>query len=309
MSNSPASWRADWQRDGFLVLRNVVPPADIALLRAICDRVREQWRADSTPDSEPGGFAFGPKAWVLIHLNHPRYHRGRRDELLTLLNAIAHPLGLAVLKSIYGADPLFMQMNYYMDPAGEGWPGVWHRDCQFFAGGDEKRVLELLLNEADPPRDVHMHIPLIQTQATEVVPGSHKRDDTPEERHVRLHDSSSANMPNALALALNPGDLAFFHVNTVHRGMYTHGVPRRTIAITYSNSAHPRPPTREWMISSRGYAASYQPWFLRPGYLDGLGAEARAFFQRYLDAYGARLTPDLLVPELGEARISYYTAA
>lgn len=200
-----------------------------------------------------------------------------------------------------------MQMNYYVDPVGAGWPGVWHRDCQFFSNGDEARMRELIAAEADPPRDVHMHIPLLPTHATEVVPGSHARYDTTEEFDVRINDNASDRMPHRLPLELQPGDLAFFHVNSIHRGMYLQGVPRRTIAITYSSVTHPRPPTREWLISSRGYAASYQPWFLREGYLNGVQPETQRFFQRFVGAYGPNLTLDLLPPELGAQRIGYYT--
>jgi hypothetical protein len=303
-------WAAEWRRDGFLVLRDVVPPEQVARLRAICDEVYAQWKEVSRPESEPGAFAYGPRAWVLLHLNHPRYHRGAggRGDLTALLDAAASATARAALQAIYGHAPLFMQMNYYVDPAGAGWPGVWHRDCQFFAGGDEERVKAAVAAEAHPPRDVHMHIPLAPTQATEVVPGSHDRYDTPEELDVRMNDSTADRMPGRLPLQLNPGDLAFFHVNSIHRGMYLHGVLRRTIAVTYSSVDFQRPPTRDWLISARGYAASYQPWFLDAGYLDGTAPETQAFFQRYLDAYGATLRRDFLPAELGAERISYYAA-
>lgn len=301
-----ARWQSGWRRDGYLILRNALPAADVDRLRGIAERARDEWQAHSTADSEPGGHAYGPNAWSLLHLNHPRYHAGQHDDLLFVLATIAHPVARLVMRAVFGEEALFMQMNLYVDPAGEGWPGVWHRDCQFFSGGSEDKMRELLFAEADPPRELHMHIPLLPTQATEVVPGSHNRDDTPDERAVRVNDSSSDLMPNALALQLQPGDLAFFHVNSIHRGRYFHGISRRTIAITYSRRSRPRLPTREWMISGKGYVAPYQPWFLQPGYLDGLDAEARAFLQSFLDVYRPYLTPELLVPELGEKRIAYY---
>ena len=50
------------------------------------------------------------------------------------------------------------------------------------------------LREGDPPREVHMHIPLVGTSASEVVPGSHVRSDTPEESRIRQEDSHSDKM-------------------------------------------------------------------------------------------------------------------
>ena len=79
--------------------------------------------------------------------------------------------------------------------------------------------------EADPPRELHMHIPLVATAASELVPGSHRRWDTPEETHIRRNDPKSDAMPGAFRLELEPGDLAFFHVNSLHRGLYYQGVP------------------------------------------------------------------------------------
>lgn len=178
-----------------------------------------------------------------------------------------------------------MQINYYIDPPGETRIGGWHRDCQFYPGADEEAQKRALAEEADPPRELHMHIPLVPTQATEVVPGSHNRWDTPEEFAIRTKDATSDKMPGREIIQLQPGDLAFFHVNSLHRGMYLLGVKRRTIAVTFGRASSPRKATPEWMKAWRGYVATYQPWFLKPGYLDGCAPSTRAFFQRFIDVY------------------------
>jgi len=195
---------------------------------------------------------------------------------------------------------------YYIDPPGETRIGNWHRDSQFFRSGDEEAEHGDIIAEADPPREMHMHIPLVPTAASELVPGSHNRWDTPEERNIRLNDPVNGEMPGALRLNLEPGDLAFFHVNALHRGLYYQGVPRRTIAVTFSRQSEVRKATAETMKAWRGYIATYQPWLLKPGYLDGVSDSARELFERFIDTYRDSWKPEYL-DELGAPRQAYFT--
>jgi len=107
-------------------------------------------------------------------------------------------------------------------------------------------------------------------------------------------------------LQLEPGDLAFFHVNALHRGRYPVGVPRRTIAITYGSRLQPRLATKDYMRLFNGYCATYQPWFLGPHYLDGVTPSARRFFEGFIETYRGSWIPENLIPEIGEGRIAYY---
>jgi len=289
-----------WKDRGYLIVPQVIDPKQIARLYEICEATYEQWKHNSAEDNQPGGWCYRPNGWVMIHLNHPKYYRGRQGDLLELLNAVAAPLVQQILRQIFREESVMLQTNYYIDPPGESWNGNWHRDCQFAAPADDdvKRAIEL---EADPSRTLHMHIPFVPTQATEVVPGSHYRWDTPEEYHVRKNDPHTEHMPNKVAIQLQPGDLAFFHTNTVHRGIYHQGVKRRTIAVTFGRVSYPDRATAAGMKQLRGYVATYQPWFLLPGYLDGCTPAARAYYEKFIDTYRdtwkseylAELTPGL----------------
>ena len=294
-----------WQRDGYLVHRNVFDVALVEQLREICDDALGQWQHQSTAEGEPGKHYYGPDAWIMLHLNHPKYHHPRPQRLATLLNAVADPHILAVLNDIFRETSVLVQINYYVDPP-QSRPAAWHRDSQFYAqftGEDETPSIH---READPPREVHMHIPLVPTAATEVVPGSHLRTDTPEEDSIRRDNPHADDMPNALRLHLEPGDLAFFHVNALHRGRYMQGVPRRTIAVTLNRAADPRPITAAMMEKRTGYVAAYQPWFANPEYLDGCTPAAREFYQRFIDVYREGWRPEYL-KTLHQSLQEYYT--
>jgi len=288
------NYREDWRRQGYLVLPKALDKTRIAELQELSEAAFAQWQQESTEENQPGGYAYGPTAWALLHLNHPRYHRQHPERLPILLDAIAQPKVLGILREIFQAEPTFMQSNLYINPSGEDRIGNWHRDCQFYGPESDAYEERTIAAEADPPRELHMHIPLVPTQVSEVVPGSHTRPDTPEENRIRRHDAFSDDMPGALKLKLEPGDLAFFHVNALHRGQYQKDILRRTIAVTFGSSNFLRPTTAELMKNWRGYSASYQPWIGGEGYLDGVAPETRDFFQNFIALYRDSWKPEYL---------------
>lgn len=298
------NYRKKWQELGYLVIPNAVSNEQVERLREISERAYAQWRDESEPGSEPSNFHYQPSAWALLHLNHPKYYRDSPDDRAFLLDSIAMPFVVDLLDDIFEEEAVFMQSNLYVDPPSQEFHGGWHRDCQFLAQGEEQERIDFFA-EIEPPRELHMHIPLVPTAGTSVVPGSHRRWDTPEEERVRRHDVQGE-MPGALRLQLHPGDLAFFHVNSLHRGHYPVGVPRRTIAVSYGRASAWRPIDADIMRQWVGYRATYQPWFLNQDYLDGVTWGARAFFQRFIDIYSSYWQPEFLVPELGEKRIAYF---
>ena len=295
-----------WQENGYLLLRQALDLDRVARLRQVSDAALEKWQRESRKEVEPNEYAHGPFAWMMLHLNHPKHHGAIDGSLPHLLGAIADPSMLSVVRKLLRDQPLMMQANYYINPSAANKLGGWHRDCQFFDAGSEdaeRRQFEL---EIDPPRELHMHIPLVTTEATHVVPGSHKRWDTPEENRIRRKDSHSDAMPGALKLRMEPGDVGFFHVNALHRGNYAPEIPRRTIAVSWSSAKNRRPITREWLTRWKGYAAPCQPWFLRPGYLDGLSRETREFYQSQIDTLRSEWEQPGLFDDLSPERRSYF---
>jgi len=282
-----------WQRDGYLILRNQLESAMIDRLRDGCDASLQQWQRESTPEGEPGGHCYGPSSWVMLHLNHPKYHHQPPQSRATLLNAVADPRVLSALDDIFREPAVLCQINYYIDPS-ESRPASWHRDSQFFAQSREHEA-ELIARECDPPGEIHMHIPLVPTSLSEIVPGSHARTDTEEESRIR-DQAPTSDLPGALRLELEPGDLAFFHVNALHRGGYPAGVTRRTIAVTFARASHRRVATAESMVQRTGYVATYQPWLLKPDYLEGCRPAAREFYERTIDVYRDSWKRDYLQP-------------
>src|SRR6476660_6734547 len=101
-----------WRAQGYLLLRNVIDKGRVAKLYKTSEAALEQWKS-STPEGEPGGYNYGPDAWVLLYLNHPKYLKNDRKGLVTLLNTVGDPLILAVLRELLAVEPIFGQVNYY----------------------------------------------------------------------------------------------------------------------------------------------------------------------------------------------------
>lgn len=293
--------RDHWESDGYVVLRKAFDDEYVQSLRESAEIAYQQFMLDSRPEVEPQGRSFGPDSWIMSHLNHPRYYRERRQDLVRLMDAIAHPLCVDAARRILGDEPAFVQVNLYVDPS-IGRPGTWHRDCQFRVD-NEADEYESFVAEADPPREIHMHIPLVYSQATAVVPGSHKDWDTPEQLLVRRSLTEGA-MPGGVRINMQPGDLAFFHVNSLHRGFYDDQTPRRTIAVTFVRQDMCRPITTESMLGEI-FPYTFQPWVGEPGYLDGVSPSARSLFESFIRTHGRNWSESnlkLLTPE----RRSYF---
>jgi hypothetical protein len=62
-----------------------------------------------------------------------------------------------------------------------------------------------------------------------VVPRSHRRVRTPEERDITINDPKSHNMPDQLKVTLKPGQTVFYDNNILHRAAYFCANKRSTL--------------------------------------------------------------------------------
>lgn len=268
--------RQQYVTDGYVVVRNVFDKERAARLRAICDKVLEQWRVRNPETGEPGG---KPDATVMRHLNHPGYFAEDPAQLGELMEAVADEKVLTVALSILGEDPLFRCTSYFFNPLSGGRDGNWHRDSQFTTDQDEDER-KIVQGSGTSGLSVQMQIALVPSEDVEYVPGSHLRWDTPEEYRIRKAEGGKHNtsnqMPGAVRLALEPGDAALFNPLGLHRGRYhTHRV-RRTLMLTYTKTSY--------HLSDY---FSHQPWFLEPDYMERLSPSTRQFFEEFVNAYRA----------------------
>ena len=210
--------REAWERDGICLLPGFLSQKDCGVYRQLCDSVLRQARAANPRLADSTNIAW---------LTQLRYWRDDRQGLMRLLELIAAPKAVGLIRSLTGEPPLFNNTQYFAEPVTKAWCGLWHRDCQFLAAdeGAEQATMERLTG-------IHLHIALVADDSLSYLPGSHRRRDLPEERRIRRADDpdtrSNGTMPGAEVVRLGAGDAALFNAWGIHRGRYDPARPRRT---------------------------------------------------------------------------------
>jgi ectoine hydroxylase-related dioxygenase (phytanoyl-CoA dioxygenase family) len=264
---SEGTLREAYERDGFVVVRQIFDDEKVAGLREVCDEIFEQWVAESDDPEAARNYTN------MAFLTEPRFLEGRARRRTTLLSAVADERVLRAVSAISGREPLFFNTQYFFEPADGARRGDWHRDQQFDAPDDETERERMRSTVG-----LHAHVALAPDDHLEYVPGTHARWDTPAELRIRRGlagtPKNSDAMPGARRISLARGDAVFFSAWGIHRGRYVAGRVRRTFDIIYGT-----PPL--WMTPPPTV-------FLRPGALEGLPPHARAFFTRFVETYRER---------------------
>ena len=268
--------QTQWAEEGYVVVRGLFDPNRTARLRDICFDVLKQWRVCNPEKGAPGG---GPEATVMRHLNHSGYFGDDRVDLIELMHAVADVNVLDLVRTILQGDPLFRCTSLFFNPQENSRDGNWHRDTQFRSETDDEERKKVLSRQGFGT-SVQLQVALVESDDVEFVPRSHLRWDTDEEYYIRKAEGGKNNksdaMPNAMRLALEPGDAVGFNPAGLHRGRYHTDRLRHTLMLTY---------TRVDVPMSDYF--SHQPWFLESGYLDGLNTDARPFFENVKSQYQA----------------------
>ena len=263
-----------WEEEGYVVVRGLFNPNRTALLRDICFDILKQWRVCNPEKGEPGG---GPESTVMRHLNHSGYFGDNRAGFVALMQAVADEGVLNLVRIILQGEPLFRCTSLFFNPQENGRDGHWHRDTQFRSETDDEER-EKILSRQGFGAGVQLQVALVESDDVEVVPRSHLRWDTDDEYEIRKADEGKNNksndMPNALRVSLEPGDAVGFNAAGLHRGRYHTDKVRHTLMLTYTRADVP---VRDYF--------SHQPWFLEPGYLDGLDDQVRHFFDDFVSQY------------------------
>ena len=264
---SPEPLRDAYERDGFVVVRQIFDEARVAVLREVCDEIFAQWVAES------GDPAAARDYTNMAFLTEPRFLERHPHRRTVLLSAVADERVLGVISQLSERELLFFNTQYFFEPAKGTRSGVWHRDQQFDAP-DAETERERMRSTAG----LHAHLALERDDHLEYVPGSHARWDTPAELRIRRGLAGAATnsdvMPGARRIRLEAGDAVFFSAWGIHRGRNVAGRVRRTFDVIYGT-----PP--DWMTPP-------PTCFLRPGALEGLTPAARAFFTRFVETYKER---------------------
>jgi hypothetical protein len=221
---------AQFDRDGYLVLKRRIDPDLLARLRSASQR----WMAD--------GLARGPQAgsdWLFAHRPHGPvmwrvdYIHGKGEPASLELLGSRAVLGIA--ESLAGPDFVPTYESMVMKSAGDGAPVPWHQDA---VHARRHRLFNV---------DVYLDDSRRGAGALHVIPGSQvQRTDA-----CALAETYGWELPGAIEVELEAGDVL------VHDDMIVHGSPpasgnalRRTIYFEFRAARSildDGPWTPEWM--------------------------------------------------------------
>jgi hypothetical protein len=229
--------RDQFLQEGYLVLRNVVPPDELEELRRtveiMVDRQREIWAQQRGPDDPPGG------AWETSA--QPRLRWGHDTDLVDAQTAGAvefwlHENSLGVSCQLLDMPHVAVtEMMMMCNPLRDHGPAKWHRDIHPFDTAPLQGYLKDIAENG--PRYVQWNIPLYDDDVLWVVPGSHLRTNT-EDEDRRLLENAQVPLPNGVQTKLNAGDGVVYITPILHWGSNYSTRTRRTLHGGYCNFTH-----------------------------------------------------------------------
>lgn len=270
-----------YDEQGYLILRGVFSQACIEALLAAVDHMVERAYRDEIPTREVEGAEAADLEvqWidrerrivsrVDLLLWPEKYEpafgqwlaEGLQDHAETLLGGPVRYSGLGLLAS----------------GGGKSYRLGWHRDTGRPGMPNEGEFLRKWHG-----RTVQVNAPLLPgDRFVHVVPGSHIRASTDAEMAAFRAPIGQVEMPGAIAVELEPGDIVYYNNNIWHRGWNPDGADRRTLHTGF------------WGANEPVYAheAGQREALSEAGHLERLPEATRIMVQRYLDAYPAQGRP------------------
>ncbi len=210
------------RQQGFVHLPGFLDAAALTDLRVVVQRFHQTWLAHNAELFRAG--AVNSAYLTALGSLDPA-------DRLTLLRFVALRRVHAILTQVL-AVPAFMNTQLFFNPANAAQPNYWHRDMQYTGMSLEQQ--QAALGRLDV---LHLRVALKPEPGLELVPGSHRSWDSPQQLAIRLQQGGHRNnepMADAVAVALQPGDLLIFSANMLHRGLY--GLDRLAFDMLYCES-------------------------------------------------------------------------
>ncbi|ORZ14196.1 hypothetical protein BCR42DRAFT_354668 [Absidia repens] len=215
------------QKDGYVIVDNLITEEQLPKLKDACERVinkarNGEWKHRRLVGTQFPPWTEGDDVWGVQHLLHPDLKETAFMEWYgseALLGAVSQ------LLHTKRDDLQFELFNLLVNPQEHDFDLTWHRDAVPAETPQDKEE-ELL---AIPHYGTQWNTALYEDDCLYVVPNSHRRVRTAEERDITINDPKSHNMPGQLRVALKPGQTVFYDNNILHRAAYFSSKKRATL--------------------------------------------------------------------------------
>ncbi len=218
-------------RDGFVVISNLLSASELESLRAASQSIAEYARSGKWAHVRPVPKEFPPYnvnsrsnpagegIWGVQFLMHPNlpYH-----SLFTA--SYFHPRTLEIVKELLQCrdEDLVMELYNLLVRPDSDFELRWHR----YSIPADATAEEEMTRLREPAWHAQWNLALYEDESLIVVPGSHVRPRTDIERKA---DPFEKTLPGQLVVKMNPGDAVFYNNNILHRGVYDSTRERMTL--------------------------------------------------------------------------------
>ena len=257
--------------DGFIILRNVIPPEQLNELRdsfeVLLGKQKKIWAAERKPDEPPGG------AWDTSAQPRVFFNTVVDKETANAAGFCLHENTLGVSRQLMQApDAAVTLMALMCSPPKDYGPASWHRDMDPIEQAPMRGLQTDMLTNA--PGYVQWNIPLYDDSVLWVVPGSHSRPNTDVE-HQHLLTNPQKPIPGGIPVELNAGDGVVYSNLILHWGSNYSSKLRRTIHLGY-----------------RSFGGAIFPYvnhhYWKLDFTAHLLSDARAHFERFAELHKQR---------------------
>ena len=224
--------RDQFLEQGYLILRNVVPPNELEGLRKsyeiLVQRQRAIWALSRMPDDPPGGvWESSPQPRLILN-------SGRENGSPLIDQKTASTVEFWLHENTQGISSQLMDVNdaavtemfLMCNPVRDRGPANWHRDIHPIDTAPLMGYIEDI--KENGPSYVQWNIPLYDDEVLWVVPGSHIRLNT-EEENCQLLDDPHAPLSTGIQTHLAGGDGVVYITPILHWGSNYSIKLRRTI--------------------------------------------------------------------------------
>lgn len=223
--------------EGYLVLRNVIPPERLEELRRayelMVERQKVIWAQNRGPGDPPGGaWETGTQPRLILHNMSPQMDKRTASTLEIWLHENLHGVSSELLGL---EDAAVTEMMMMCNPVRDCGPAAWHRDFSpSYCAPLQGYVDDIIENG---PRYVQWNVPLYDDDVLWVVPGSHKRFNS-EAENQQLQKNTRTPLTSGVQTQLNAGDGVVYILPILHWGSNYSTKKRRTIHGGFSAFAH-----------------------------------------------------------------------
>ncbi len=225
--------RDQFFNDGFLIIRECIPPKHLDMLRksfeVLVERQKIKWADERQPGDPPGG-VWETAAQPRVAPYEKLIDSGTSDTVEFCL----HENTMGVCEHLMGATAGVQQFMLMCSPVTDHGPAAWHRDIHPI---DQAPLcgLEIDLLE-NSPAYLQWNVPLYDDNVLWVVPGSHRRPNTHAENR-QLRENSQVPLPKSIPVELKAGDGVLYSNTILHWGSNYSTKFRRTIHLSYRSFA------------------------------------------------------------------------